>query len=147
MLFKCHEEQALLNLFNKLQWPKCNQWLLERKSYWYFIQLSSISVNDDTNKMQPITINKWCNVLFRFSINLVYKTLRYKNEIGGLTFVFLSRLRGFDSNQSIHIFISLKLISILDQLNQTTNHSKTEKGWIHLHISSRNFKVWLKILF
>lgn len=33
MLFKCHEEQALLNLFNKLQWPKFNQWLLERDFY------------------------------------------------------------------------------------------------------------------
>lgn len=67
MLFKCHEEQALLNLFNKLQLPKSNQWLLEGIFYSYFIQPSSISVNKETVMSIP------------FHITLIYKTVRYKN--------------------------------------------------------------------
>lgn len=51
MLFKCHEEQALLDPFNKLQRPKCNQWLLEGELHPHLMQPQSMSVNNHTKKI------------------------------------------------------------------------------------------------
>lgn len=54
MLFKCHEEQALLNLFNELQSPKSDQWLREGRLN--FVQLSSISVVIKTGTMYKLKL-------------------------------------------------------------------------------------------